>query len=181
MDPAGPAVVTARAEHPASGRLALFALCGDLVVAIDAISIREIRRVEETTARAVNRRMSVLELGGELAGELVAGWDLGALLGIEASASAWLILDLPGSHRPVGFRLGRCVTVQPLPVCRAIPRGIFTPRPQAIVAAFSTAAIPELTDHVSGAVIDLARLLGDGEHAAMAKLGKEGREAALEL
>lgn len=168
--------MTARAEHPASAQLALFALCGDLVVAIDAMSIRQIRRVEETTARAVNRRMSLLELGGEL----VAGWDLGELLGVELSASAWLIVDLPGSLRPVGFRLGRCVTVQALPVCRALPRGIFTRRPPAIVAGFSTATIPELTGHVSGVVVDLARALGDGERAAMAKLGKEDRATALE-
>jgi hypothetical protein len=173
--------MTMRAEHPASARLALFAVCGDLVVAIDAMSILQIRRVEETTARAVNRRMSVLELDGERSGELVAGWDLGELLGIEMSAAAWLIVELHGPHRRVAFRVGRCVTVQPLPVCRALPRGIFIRRRQAIVAAFSTAAIPELADHVSGIVIELDRVLGDGELAAMAKLGKEGRATALEL
>jgi hypothetical protein len=172
--------MTVRAEHPASARLALFAVCGDLVVAIDAMSILQIRRVEETTARAVNRRMSVLELDGERPGELVAGWDLGELLGIEMSAASWLIAELPGPHR-VGFRVGRCVTVQPLPVCRALPRGIFTRRRHAIVAAFSTAAIPELADHVSGIVIELDRVLGDGELAAMAKLGEEGRATTLEL
>lgn len=165
-----------RAEHPASAGLALLALCGDLVVAIDAMSILEIRRVEETIDRAVSRGMSMLELGGEL----VPGWDLGELLGIEASASVWLIVELPGPHRRVGFRLGRCVTVQPLPVCRALPRGIFIRRPHAIAAGFSTAAIPELADHVSGVVVELARVLGDGELAAMAKLGKEGRAPALE-
>ena len=173
--------MTARAEHPASGRLALLAECGDLVVAIDAMSILQIRRVDETTERAVNRRLSVLQLGGEREAALVAGWDLGKLLGIEMSASAWLIVELPGPDRRVGFRVGRCVTVQPLPVCRALPRAIFTRRSQAIVAAFSTAAIPELTDHVSGIVVDLARVLGAGELAAMAKLGKEGRATALEL
>jgi len=61
------------------------------------------------------------------------------------------------------------------------PRGIFLRRRQAIVAAFSTAAIPELADHVSGIVIELDRVLGDSELAAMAKLGKEGRATALEL
>lgn len=173
--------MTERAEHPASAGLALLALCGDLVVAIDAMSIRQIRRVEETTARAVSPQLSLLELGGERDGELIAGWDLGDLLDIEMSASAWLIVDLPGSARPVGFRLGRCVTVQSLPTCRPLPRGIFTRRPQAIVAGFSTTAIPELTGHVSGVVIDLARVLDERELAAMAKLGKEGRAAALEL
>jgi hypothetical protein len=167
--------MTTLPEHPVSSRLALLALCGDLVVAIDAMSVREIRRVAETPARAVDR-MSVLELEGDR----VPGWDLGELLGIEASPSAWVIVDLPGSPRPVGFRFGQCVMVQPLPVCRAIPCSIFTSRPHAIVAGFSTAAIPELADHVSGVVVDLSRVLGDGELAAMAKLRMEGRAATLE-
>jgi chemotaxis signal transduction protein len=169
--------MTALPEHPVSSRLALLALCGDLVVAIDAMSIREIRRVAETTVRSVSRRMSTLQLDGEL----VPGWDLGELLGIEMSPTAWVIVDLPGVHGRAGLRVGRCVMVQALPVCRAIPHAIFASRPQAIVAAFSAAAIPELTDHVSGVVIDLSRLLGDSELAAMAKLGKEGREAILEV
>jgi hypothetical protein len=173
--------MTARSEHPGSDRLALLALCGDLVVAIDAMSIREIRRVAETPARAVNRRMWVLELGGEREAERVAGWDLGELLGIATPATAWLIVDLPGPQRRAGFRLGRCVTVQSLPICRAIPRRVFTTRSRAIVAGFSTAAIPELAGHVSGIVIDLARVLGDGELAAMARLGKDGGETAREL
>jgi hypothetical protein len=172
--------MTARAEHPVSHRLSLLALCGDLVVAIDAMSIREIRRVEETAVRAGARGMSVLELEGELGRELVPGWDLGELLGIATVPSAWVIVDVPGLPRRVGFRLGRCVTVQSLPVCRAIPRGLFASRPGAIAAAFSTAAIPELMGHVSGVAIDLSGVLGDGELAAIAEVRKEGREAALE-
>jgi hypothetical protein len=170
--------MTALAEHPVSSRLALLALCGDLVIAIEAMSIREIRRVADTAARALGAGMWALELDGDR--ELVPGWDLGQLLGIATTPSAWVIVELAGSPRPVGFRLGRCVTVQSLPVCRAIPRGIFTSRPHAIAAAFSTAGIPDLTDHVSGVVIDLSQLLGTDELAAMAKLRKEGRGATLE-
>jgi hypothetical protein len=166
-------------EHPASHRLALLALCGDLVVAIDAMSIREIRRVDETALRATDDGGSLLELDGELGRVLVPGWDLGNLLGIEGDPSAWVIVDLPGSLRRVGLRLGRCVTVQALPVCRSIPRGIFARRPRAIAAGFATAAIPELTEHVSGVVIDLAGVLGDGELAFLAKAG-ERLAAALE-
>jgi hypothetical protein len=172
--------MTARSEHPVSHRLSLLALCGDLVVAIDAMSIHEIRRVEETAARAGIRGMSVLELEGELGRELVPGWDLGELLGIETEPSAWVIVDVPGLPRRVGFRLGRCVTVQSLPVCRAIPLGIFTSRPRAIAAGFSTAAIPELMGHVSGVVIDLSGVLGESELAAIAEIRRDGREAALE-
>lgn len=173
--------MTALPEHPASARLALLALCGDLVVAIDAMAIREIRRVAESTARAVDGGMSVLAL----AGDSVPGWDLGELLGIAAAPFAWVIVDLPGVDllappRPVGFRVGQCVMVQPLPVCRALPCGIFTSRSHAIVAGFSTAAIPELAGHVSGVVVDLARVLGDRELASMANLRKAGHDAILE-
>jgi hypothetical protein len=185
--------MTALPEHPVSHQLALFALCGDLVVAIDAMAIREVRPVEDTEARAVGNGVSLLDLersrddqddhgerealDGEL-GAAVPGWDLGELLGIEAAPSAWAIIELPGSRRRVGLRLGRCVTVQSLPVCRAIPRGIFASRPRAIAAGFSTTAIPELSEHISGVVLDLAGVLGDGELGALATVGG-GREAAL--
>jgi chemotaxis signal transduction protein len=168
--------MTGLPEHPASHQLALLALCGDLVVAIDVMSIREIRRAAETTARTVDRGMSMLDLDGEH----VPGWDLGELFGIPAAPSGWVIVELPGVQRRVGLRVGRCVMVQALPVCRAIPRGIFTSRSRAIAAAFSTASIPELADHVSGVVLDLARLLGETELASLAKAREEGREAARE-
>jgi hypothetical protein len=161
-------------EHPASHRLALLALCGDLVIAIDVMWVREVRRAAETSSRKVDRAMSMLELDGEG----VPGWDLGELFGIVASPSTWVIVELPGLQRPVGLRVGRCVTVQSLPVCRALPRTIFSSRPRALAAAFSTAAIPGLEDHVSGVVLDLSRVLGETELASLAKLREEGREAA---
>ena len=169
--------MTALREHPVSHQLALFALCGDLVVAIDVMAIREVRPVEDTAVRAASHGISLLELDGEQAGAPVPGWDLGELLGIDSAPSAWVIVELPGSGRPVGFRLGRCVTVQSLPVCRAIPRGIFASRRYALAAGFSTAGIPELSEHVSGVVLDLAGVLGDGELGLLANVG-EVREAA---
>jgi hypothetical protein len=186
--------MTALPEHPISHQLALFALCGDLVVAIDAMSIREVRPVEDTAVRAASHGVWLIEperrsredqddhgereaLDGEHAGAPVPGWDLGELLGIESAPSAWVIVELPGSGRRVGFRLGRCVTVQSLPVCRAIPRGIFASRRYALAAGFSTAGIPELSEHVSGVVLDLAGVLGDGELGLLANVG-EVREAA---
>jgi hypothetical protein len=179
MDPAGAAVMTALPEHPVSHRIALFGLCGDLVVAIDVMAIREIRTVEDTALRPSRHGRLVLELDGEHGGALVPGWDLGELLGIDAAPVSWVIVELPGSRRRVALRLGRCVTVQPLPVCRSIPRGIFASRPRAIAAGFSTAAIPELSAHVSGVVLDLRGVLGGAELDALARL-EEGREAALE-
>jgi hypothetical protein len=171
--------VIAFPEHQVSYRLALMALCGDLVVAIDAMSIREIRRVDETAVRTMVGGESVLELDGALGRELVAGWDLGELLGIEAAPLAWVIVDLPGLQRRVGLGVGRCVTVQSLPVCRAIPHTIFASRRHAIAAGFSTAAIPELMDYVSGVVIELSGLFGEAELAFITKV-EEGRDAALE-
>lgn len=171
--------MTARPAHPLTGRLALVALCGDLVIAIDAMSLYEIRRVEDTTTRAIQYDM----LGLDLDGQLVPGWDLGQLLGIAPCANVWAIVDLPGVGRRVGFRIGRCFNVQPLPVCRAMDRGVLlgaVGRVDAVVAGFSVAAIPELAGYVSGVVIDLARVLSDHELAALAKLGSDGRNAILE-
>jgi hypothetical protein len=171
--------MTALPDHPVSHRLALFALCGDLVVAIDVMAIREIRAAEDIAVRPARHGGLILELASEHGGAHVPGWDLGELLGIEAAPGAWVIVELPGSGRRVGLGLGRCVTVQPLPVCRSIPRGIFASRSHAIAAGFSTAAIPELSAHVSGVVLDLSGVLGDGELDALARI-EEGREAALE-
>jgi hypothetical protein len=166
-------------EHPVSHRLALFALCGDLVVAVDVMAILEIRTVEDTALRSAGHGRMLVELG-EPGGAPVPGWDLGELLGIEAAPTAWAIVELPGSGRRIALRLGRCVTVQALPVCRSIPRGIFTSRPDAIAAGFSTAAIPELSTHVSGVVLDLWGVLRGVELDGPARLEEGGREAALE-
>jgi len=171
--------MTGLSESPLSGRLALLALCGDLVIAIDAMAIYEIRRAGDTTARAIQYDM----LGLDLDGQLVPGWDLGELLGIGPCANTWAIVDLPGVGRRVGFRLGRCFNVQPLPACHAMARGVLlgaVGRGDAVVAGFSVASIPELAGYVSGVVIDLARVLSDHELAALAKLGSDGRGAILE-
>jgi hypothetical protein len=171
--------MTGRPDHPLSGKLALVALCGDLVIAIDAMSLYEIRRAEHTTARAIQYDMLALDLDGQL----VPGWDLGALLGIGPCSNVWAIVDLPGVGRRVGFRIGRCFSVQPLPVCGAIARESLlgaVGRLDAVVAGFSVAAMPELAGYVSGVVIDLARVLSEHELAALAKLGADGRGAILE-
>jgi len=164
------------ADHPATGQLALLALCGDLVVAIEAMSIHAIRQVAETTARSVGDGLAVIELDGAR----VPGWDLCELLGLGAGNHAWVVVDLPGLRGRVGFRVGRCVMVHPLPSCRTIPRGIFTARGDAVAAGFSVAAIPELAEHVSGVVLDLARLLTERERGLTARIGEEGHAPALD-
>jgi hypothetical protein len=165
-------------DHPASGQLALLALCGDLVIAIDAMAIREIRRTAETVTRPMAHGVTGLELDAGL----VPGSDLGDLLGLGTQTTAWVVVDLSGVARPLAFRIGRCFMVEPLPVCRAIPRGIFagTGRSDAIVAGFSVATLPGLAGHVSGVVVDLARVLTERELASIAALAQDEREAALD-
>lgn len=164
--------MTKLASHPAGSRLALLAVCGDLVIAIEASVIHQIRRAEETKARLVDRSLWVLEQEDED----VAGWDLGELLGLGSSEDAWVIVTLPNGVR-VGLRIGRCVTVQPLPICRSIPRSIFVSRAGAIAAGFSATGISELEGFPSGVVIDISQLLTESELALARKLTKEGREA----
>jgi hypothetical protein len=175
-------------EHPASARLALFALCADLVIAIDAMSIVQLRRTAETVSHATAHGRSALEIDDQL----VPGWDLGELLGLGPCTAAWVVVELNRPARRVAFRIGRCFMVDPLPVCRAIPPGIFsgpgTPaeggasagRAAAITAAFSVAAIPELAGYVSGVVVDLARILPERDLASLASLAKEGPLATLD-
>lgn len=140
-------------------RLALMALCGELVIAIDAMAIVQLRSVAETASRDAGHGMSVLDLDGEL----VAGWDLGELLGMPPCHDAWVLTQLPGIARPVAFRIGRCIVVHALPPCRPVPGGIFTARAGAITAGFAALAAPLLAEHVSGVVVDLARVLDAGE------------------
>lgn len=164
--------MTRMANHPAGSRLALLAVCGDLVIAIEADVIHQIRRAEETKARMVDRSLWVLEQDD---GD-IAGWDLGELLGLGPSEDAWVIVTLSNGIR-VGLRIGRCLTVQPLPVCRSIPRSIFVARAGAIAAGFAAAGIAELEGYPSGVVIDVSQLLTEAELALARKLTREGREA----
>jgi len=164
--------MTKLAKHPAASQLALLAVCGDLVIAIEADVIHQIRRAEETKARLVDRSMWVLEQDD---GD-IAGWDLGELLGLGPSEDAWVIVTLSSGIR-VGLRIGRCVTVQPLPICRAIPRSIFVARAGAIAAGFAAGGIAELEGFPSGVVIDVGQVLTEAELALARKFTKEGREA----
>jgi hypothetical protein len=60
------------------------------------------------------------------------------------------------------------MSVQSLPICRALPFGIFTRRARALAAGFATAGIAELEDHCTGVVIDLTHILDERELAATA-------------
>jgi hypothetical protein len=159
--------------HPASGELALFALCGELLVAIVAAPIQTIRQVAETQARAG-------DAGGWLVSTddgIVPGWDLGELLGQGSSDAAWVVADVPQVAR-IALRVGRCLTVHALPPCRPIPAGIFQARGEALAAGFAATSVTELAAHVAGVVVELAHLLGPRERGWIARLGSHGRDRA---
>jgi len=151
-----------------TGQLALLALVGDLVVALDAAAIAQLRRAADLAARRVEPAVFALELDGET----VPGWDAGELLGLGACDASWVIVRLAAIHdgRRFGLRLGRCVAVQRLPACHAIPPSLFAARAGAIAAAFSTAELAAQLVAPSGIVIDLARLLTPAELALGARL-----------
>lgn len=147
--------------HPASGQLALLTVCGDLVVAIAASAVHQVRAAEDTPADAPTHGVTVLDIDGAQ----VAGWNLCALLGLPAARDAWVIVDLPDGTR-VGLLVDRCVTVQNLPACRPIPPGVLGQRAGALAAGFAADALAELAGYPAGAVLDLAHVLSAPERAA---------------
>ena len=156
-------------SHRATGSLALLAMCGDLIVAIEAVSIYRIHSALDVVAREDASGGWCVEIDGES----VAGWDLGAVLGMPGCTAAWVILEWRGSgHGRIALRVGRCVSVRVLPVCVPIPRSIFMSRSDAIVAAFSAGDVEELAGHPSGVVVDVQALLSAAELEAGARRRK---------
>jgi len=160
--------------HPATGQLALLALCGELVVAFEAERIHSIRQTVETPSRELDRGLHAIELEGTV----IPGWDLGELLGLGACTSAWVIVDVPELGGWLGLRVGRCMSVQQLPTCRPLPSSIFTARPGALAAGFSAAPIAELEGYPTGAVVDPRRVLLPAELESGRQVRREGRDAA---
>lgn len=157
--------------HAASDRLALLAVCGDLVVAFDATTIVQVRTADDTPSRVVDG-MTVLTVGDED----IPAWDLGVLLGWPQSSASWVIVDLPSVSLRIGLGLDRCLAVHELPICRAIPPGLFAQRRGGIGAGFSTAGFPEVAGYPSGVVVDPSTLLADAELRAGRKLTRGTRE-----
>lgn len=157
-------------SHSISGSLALFAQCGELAVAIEASTIYQIRRAAEVPARR-ERELLIVDLDGER----VPGFDLGELLGLGVSSAAWVVAELRDCAAPrVAFRVGRCITVRPLPPCTPVPPAVWPSRPGAIIAAFVAGTIPELDGFASGVVLELGRVLGPAEHELMRNLLGKG-------
>ena len=165
--------MTVPRTHAASDRLALLALCGDLVVAFDATTIVQVRTAEDTPTRTVDGH-TVLSIGDED----IPAWDLGVLLGWSPATISWVIIDLPSTDLRIGLGLDRCLAVLELPTCRSIPSGMFTQRRGGIGACFSTAGFPEVAGYPSGVVVEPSVLLGDAELRAGHKLTRRARESA---
>jgi hypothetical protein len=153
------------------GKLALLAMVGDLVIAIDASQVFQIRRAVETATRRIESNLYAIDLDGHT----VPGWDTGELFGTGNATEAWVIIEVPIDPRIArfGLRVGRCISVQRLPPTLPLPRGLFGVRPSAVTGAFvlpvpedSTGAPP------SGVVLDPRGLLTAGEIAAGVRVGQ---------
>jgi hypothetical protein len=160
-----------------TGQLALLALVGDLVIAIDAAAVVQLRLATDIAARRVDRNLFAVELDAET----IPGWDVGERLGLGTWDTAWGIVSLPSvdGGRRFGVRIGRCAAVQKLPVCHPIPSSLFRARAGAIAAAFAGPQIAELMSAPSGVVLDLSRLLTAGELGAGERLRRR-REAGID-
>lgn len=160
-----------------TGQLALLAFVGDLVIAIDATAIVQLRLATDVAARRVDRNLFSVELDDET----IPGWDVGELLGLGTCDAAWAIVSVPSvsGGQWFGVRIGRCSAVQKLPVCHPIPPSLFGARAGAIAAAFAGPQIAELMSAPSGVVLDLSRLVTAGELGAGERLRRR-TEAGLD-
>lgn len=151
-----------------TGPLAVLALVGDLVIAIDAAAVVQLRLATDIAARRIDRTLFAVELDDET----IPGWDVGELLGLGPCDTSWVIVSLPSvdGGRRFGVRIGRCAAVQNLPACHPIPPSLFRARAGAIAAGFAGAQIAELMSAPSGVVLDLSRLLTAGELGAGERL-----------
>lgn len=156
------------ATRDATGQLALLLTIGELVVAIEANEVFQIRRAAEVATRHIEANLYAIDLDDQT----LPGWDAGMLFGAAPCKDAWVILDTDIHHRVRTFalRVGRCFAVRKLPTCLPIPSGVFTTRVGAISAAFSTASLPEVQHVPSGGLLALRHLLTAAELDAGARL-----------
>ena len=156
------------ATRDEQGRLALLLTIGELVVAIDASQVFQIRRAAEVATRRIDASLYAVDLEHHT----IPGWDAGTLFGIGPCKDAWVIVDTEMNHRVRMFalRVGRCIAVRLLPRCWPVPPGVFTARRGAIAAAFSTDALAEVQDVPSGGLLSLQHLLTPAELDAGARV-----------
>lgn len=151
-----------------SDRLALLCVTGELLVAVLAHEVFQIRRAPEVATRRIENNLYAIDLEDST----IPGWDLGDLLKLGSSNDAWVICEpqLDRGVRRFGLRVGRCMAVLKLPPCAPVPVGVFGARQRALPYAFATSTLTEIQNWPSGVVVDLAQLLGAGELEAGKRL-----------
>jgi hypothetical protein len=149
--------------------LALIGLCGDMVVAIEAQLVHQIRSAADTPLLNSAQGGTLIEVDGDM----IPAWNLGSLLEIPAQAAFWALVDIASFGRRIAFGLSRCLAVQTLPQTWLIPDGIFQRRRGAIIGGFLCGSIPELAGYPTGVVLNATGLLGPQERAALLQSVKE--------
>ena len=152
----------------ATDQLALLATAGELVVAIRANEVFQIRRAVETRTRKLESNLFAVDLEDIT----LPGWDLGELFKLGTCTDAWIIVEPMAGRKLKRFclRVGKCIAVHRLPKCHSMPRGVFTSRSSAIASAFATREIAEVQSWPSGGVLDLDALLASAEIEAGLKV-----------
>ena len=158
------------AQREMTDRLALVALVDNLIVAIDAAQVFQIRRAAELMSRQVDQNLYALELDHQR----IPGWDLGNLFKLGTCTNAWVIMDveLDKRNQRIALRVGRCIAVIRLPKCYALPPGVLASRTGAVSSAFSTTKLVEVAEiGPAGVVLDATRLLAASELEAASRVG----------
>jgi hypothetical protein len=148
-----------KSANSASGKLALIASVGDLLIAIEASRIVEIRPSTEVEIRGTTGNQEIRN-----GSDFIPARSVLTLCGRNESSvvAAWVITMIRSTNQPKGtpvaLGVGRCIAVHLLPECIALP-DIFAQRPGAIAAAFATDSFPDIVDYPSGLVIDPQAIL----------------------
>lgn len=156
------------AKTDPTDRLALLCATGELLVAVLAHEVFQIRRAAEVATRRIDSNLFALDLEDGV----IPGWDLGDLFKLGTTNDAWVICE-PQVDRGIqrfGLRVGRCIAVLRLPPCSSLPIGAFASRQRALPHAFTTSTLAEIQAWPSGVVLDLAQLLGAAELEAGKRL-----------
>jgi hypothetical protein len=160
-----------------SAKLALYANCGDLVI---AFPIDEIVRVSLADGAAIPLLDATTHLAAfPFDGEQIPAWDLGHLLGMRKSTSAcmWIVFATIVDHKLRRFALSsdRSIAVRPQQQALPLPVRLFASRPGAVTSAFETKAISDDADLApTGFTIASSRLLVEADLQAIARAASQG-------
>lgn len=156
----------------AQGELAVVVSCHDVLCAIPASLIERMTLAEETPVdvEPVAAAPGLVRLGDAQ----LPAWDLGTLLGLAPTRSAWLLVrsgreDLPAR---VAIRSGPCLVVKRVERGVTLPRGLLRSHGDALPSAFRASRVVPSFPSVVGVWIDVARLL---PHAEPGKRGEPAR------